>query len=499
MAFRTYNPRKSRVSNISIPIASNLVPTQSDRVLDLWRCDDTEVCVDGPVGCTKTVQTVLKIFGLHERYPKFQSLIVRSEAKTLHTTILPQIFNKVLRYPISSKKNPFKLYGGENRASHIDFNNGGRMTFGGMDDSGKILGSEYDLIFYNQVERELKQKNWEDLIGRGLEGRAGNWPHWKYGYDRPRFQIIGDANPSAPTHWLKSREDLDQIRFISFKHEDNPLYYYNGVWTERGLRTVAELEKRYTGYMKERMVYGRWKSAEGVVYPMFKPEVEVEVFGSKRKFPFHVKYVDRGDIPAGWKWFCSIDYGSVNAMCCQLWACHPNYERHIMFREIYHTGLTPKTFIPMIQKMLSEAQVPYVEVMFTDHDASHNQDLRDAGFSIREADKDILSGLELVKDWLSKEYIIKDLPYTEPAIIFNSNSLAHPMDSNLFGKAHKTIDEFGLYAYREEDDRKGDDTDEKPKPMWDHGMDTVRYYLKGVMAYVPYQRVSEIAHFPGIK
>ena len=196
--------RRGAIEQIKIPIARNLMATQSENALSLWRADDTEICVDGPVGCTKTVYAMLKILGLHERYPGFQSLVVRSEAKTLHTTIIPQLFNKIFRYHVKSKRNPFSLYGGENRASHITFDNGGKMTFGGMDDSGKILGSEYDLIFYNQCERETKQKNWQDLIGRGLEGRAGNWPHWEYGFARPRFQIIADANPSAPTHWLKA-------------------------------------------------------------------------------------------------------------------------------------------------------------------------------------------------------------------------------------------------------------------------------------------------------
>lgn len=473
-------------SVINIPISESLLPTQSSRVLDLWRADDVELCVDGPVGCSKTVQVMLKILALHERYSGFQSLVVRAEAKTLHTTIVPQLFNKIFRYHVKSSRNPFKLYGGVNRASHIDFDNGGRMTFGGMDDSGKILGSEYDLIFYNQAEREKLQKNWEDLIGRGLEGRAGNWPHWELGYSRPRFQIIADANPSAPTHWLKIREGLGQIRFISFRHEDNPLYYYDGDWTERGSATVSGLEGRYTGYMKERMVYGRWVSAEGIVYTMFRSDVD----GTG----YHVRYVERDEIGEHWRWYCSIDYGSVNAMCCQLWAMSPDRSRHIMYREIYHTALTPRTFIPMIRRMLSGAGVSRVCTMYTDHNASHNQDLREAGFHVTEADKDVLNGIELVKDWLSRSYIGSD-NVERPCLVFNKNALSHPPDPKLRGKPGCTVDEFPLYSYKEESDRKGDESDEKPRSMWDHGMDPLRYYLKGVSNYVPYTLVSGHANF----
>lgn len=477
-----------------IPIAPALVPTQSERVLDLWHAEDTELCVDGPVGCTKTVQIILKMFALHERYPNFQSLVVRSEAKTLHTTITPQIFNKILRYPVKSKKNPFVLYGGKNRASHIEFENGGRMTFGGMDDSGKILGSEYDFIFYNQAERERYERNWQDLIGRGLEGRAGNWPSVDGGYDRPRFQIVADANPSAPTHWLKAREDSEQLRFISFKHEDNPLYFYDGVMTERGERTISELEKRYIGYMRDRYVYGLWVAASGLVYVMFKPKVEIEEHGVKRKITHHVRYVHREEIGDDWSWFGSVDYGNVHAMCCQLWAMSPDRKRHILYKEIYHTELTPRTFIPMIEKMVAEVGVK-LKTVFTDHDASHNDDMRFAGFHVTEADKDIISGIALVKDWLSREYDKPGLLHPEPAVIFHSNSLFHPPDPNLYGKPQRTIDEFPLYAYREEADRKGDESDEKPDKAWDDGMDPTRYYFKGVEKYVPHQMVSSHANF----
>ena len=482
---------------LTIPIATNLVPTQSPRVLDLWRADDTELCVDGPVGCTKTVQIMLKILALHEQYPNFQSLVVRSEAKTLHTTIIPQLFTKIFRYHVKSKRNPFRLYGGENRAAHLDFDNGGRMVFGGMDDSGKILGSEYDLIFYNQCERERHQKNWEDLIGRGLEGRAGNWPHPEYGYSRPRFQIIADANPSAPSHWLKAREVMKQIRFISFKHEDNPLYYYDDAWTERGLRTRAELERRYTGYMRDRYVYGIWRAAEGIVYPMFKPEVEVDVIGGKKRMPHHVRYVHRNEIGSNWQWYMSIDYGNVRAMCCQLWAASPDRKKHIMYREIYRTKLTPKRFIPLIEDMCKDVGVK-PKAVFTDHDASHNQDMRDAGFNVKEAEKNVIDGVALVKDWLAKEYDDKSLLHPEPAVVFHSNALFHHPDPELFGRPQTTVAEFPLYSYKEEGDRKGDETDEKPIKRWDEGVDATRYYLKGVTSYRTPVMISGHANFRNI-
>lgn len=459
-----------------IPLATNILPTQSDTVKDLYTSHDFEVLIDGPVNCAKSFQIVCYILALHERYPNFQSLIVRAEQKTLHTTVVPQLFNKILRYHPKSPKNPFKLYGGVNRAVHLDFNNGGRMTFGGMDDSGKILGSEYDLIFYNQVERDKKESNWTDLIGRCLEGRAGNWPG-PNGY--PMARIIGDANPSGPAHWLMKRKALNQLRFLSFTHKDNPLFFYNGVETERGRRTLAQLKLRYTGYMLARMVYGEWVAASGIVYTMF-----------NRKS--HVKPLKRHDIPRSWEWFLSLDYGHVHATCCQLWASSPEGLKHKMFKEIYHSGLLVSELVQMMKKMSFGYNI---KTTFADHDSEHNEQLKRAGFHVTNADKDKVLGIDICREMLFRGYNEDDPAASDCDVIFNRDSLVHPPDRELFGKPQRTIDEFGLYAYKEEEKQKGDETDEEPVKAYDDGMDTMKYYFKTRNNWRPYIRIQGSASF----
>lgn len=462
---------------IRIPLATNILPTQSDNVLDLWTSKDFEILVDGPVNCAKSFHIMLYILRLHERYPNFQSLVVRNEQKTLHTTIVPQLFNKILRYHPKSSRNPFNLYGGVNRAIHLDFDNGGRMTFGGMDDSGKILGSEYDLIFYNQVEREPKEKNWTDLIGRCSEGRGGNWPG-PDGY--PIGRIIGDANPSGPSHWLMNRKRLDQIRFISFRHHDNPLFFYNGEETPYGKRAIADLKKRYSGYQLARMVYGEWVAASGIVYDMFHKKA-------------HVKLVRRGDIPNSYEWFVAIDFGSVHASCVQLWASAPDGSKHIMFKEIYHSGLIIEELCRMTKILLNGVKP---KAIYADHNAHHIERMKREGFMVTEADKrDKLEGIDLCKEMMLRGYNEEKPGESNCEVIFNRNSLIHPPDKELFGAPAKTIDEFGLYAYKEEDDRRGDETDEEPVKKFDNGMDTFRYYMKGRNNYRPYIMISGSANF----
>ena len=82
-----------------------------------------------------------------------------------------------------------------------------------------------------------------------------------------------------------------------------------------------------------------------------------------------------------------------------------------------------------------------------------------------------------------------------PAVVFNSNSLCHPPDRELFGMAGRTSDEFALFSYRSEDELRFNDTDEKPKDGHDHGMDPMRYYFMGVMNYMHYVPIGTHANF----
>ena len=453
------------IRSMRIPFKDNLIAMQSETVLDFFSCRDTEVLVSGPRNCAKSMAMWLRTLALHEKHPRLQSVVVRAEMKSISDTVIPQLFNKVFKYPPGSRKNPFELYGGINRPQHIQFSNGGRMTFGGMDDPGKVLGGEYDLIIYNQPERERREKAWLDLIGCGEGGRGGNW----IVDGEPFFQIMGDANPDAKTHWLMGRVAQEMMRHIKFTHRDNPLLFYDGDWTTQGVNTREGLKKRFTGYMLRRMVYGEWCAAEGVVYNMF---------NNKELGLNHLKPVKRIDIPDYWKWYMSIDYGSNNPSVCQLWACDPNAQKHILFREAYMTGLHITQFLPYIQGTVGDESV---QTIFGDHDSGHNDYLRDQGYHVTDAQKKNMKliGIDKCKELLSEQ----------DRVIINSNSLWHGPDPELDGKAQCTADEFPLYSYKEEDRKKGDHTDEEPLKKWDHGMDAFRNYVVGVENYVPYEFV----------
>ncbi len=81
--------------------------------------------------------------------------------------------------------------------------------------------------------------------------------------------LLGTTNPDRPTHWLmrdyiKRSEELDLLT-IKYLIDDNtflPPDY------------IEKIKKEYVGVFYERFILGRWKAADGVVYPLFANDPE---------------------------------------------------------------------------------------------------------------------------------------------------------------------------------------------------------------------------------
>ena len=76
----------------------------------------------------------------------------------------------------------------------------------------------------------------------------------------PGATAVMCCNPAGPKHSVKTKfiDTPDAAMHISFELSDNPTLtesYING------------LLRRYTGAMRERMVYGRWAASMGLIYP----------------------------------------------------------------------------------------------------------------------------------------------------------------------------------------------------------------------------------------
>lgn len=238
---------------------------------------DPEMVISGPSETGKTWAALWYVDHFLRSYPGAQGALVRKIRKT----IAPTVLRTYLRIQ-ALHRDPATAYGGNN-PEWYDYPNGARLWIGGMDDPGKVLSGERDIIYANQAE-ELDEADWETLTTRAT-GRGSVAPY---------TTVIGDCNPGPADHWIIRRRDSGALTFLESKHEDNPsLYDDAGAITVQGERTMTVLDK-LTGVRYLRLRKGLWVGAEGQYFDQLDEALHI------RPAP------DR----ALWRhWWLSLDYG----------------------------------------------------------------------------------------------------------------------------------------------------------------------------------------------
>lgn len=395
---------------------------------DLWLCKQHEVILSGPAETGKTRAALEKLDALAWKYAGAQLAIVRKTYKSMPGSVLQTFEDKVL-----GPDTPVTAYGGQ-KPEWYDYPNGSRIWVGGMDNPAKVLSSERDFIYINQVE-ELTLDEWETLNTRAT-GRAGNAPY---------SQVFGDCNPGHRSHWILERAREGKLTLLHSRHEDNPTLFdpETGEITEQGRRTMAVLDT-LSGVRYQRLRLGKWVSAEGQIYTDYDPAVHV---------------IPRFDIPPDWRRFRVIDFGLTHPFVCGFWAVDED-ERLYLDREIYMTGRTVATHARQINELSAGK---YFETTVCDHDAEDRATLRENGIPNIAARKDVSQGIGKVQDRLKKQ------ADGRPRIFFFSDALVEiDQGLKLNRKPYQTIDEFDGYIW-------ANSTKEQPVKADDHGMDMVRY------------------------
>jgi phage terminase large subunit len=389
--------------------------------------------LSGPSETGKTYSCLQKLNALSWKYPGAQSVVIRKTLASIYTTVL-KTFRNVL-----GQSTPVRPYGGE-KPEWLDYPNGSRVYFAGMDNPNKALSSERDFIYVNQAE-ELVLDDWETLTTR-CTGRAANAPY---------SQIFGDCNPGPPTHWIKHRPSLT---FFESRHEDNPtLFDDDGKITNRGVKTLAILD-RLTGVRKERLRHGRWVQVEGVVYEGWDRAVHL---------------VEPFEIPAHWRRFRAIDFGFTNPFVCHWW-CLDGDARAFLYREIYQTGRIVADHAKQIIKLSGGERI---EATLADHDREDRETLHRAGVFTVAANKAITLGIQAIQDRL------RPAGDQRPRLYVMSDALVE-RDPELAEKKLPccTADEFEVYVWPKGQD--GKSVKEIPVDKDNHGMDAMRYFTMHV-------------------
>lgn len=403
----------------------------------LWSDHRDEVLLSGPAGTGKSRACLEKIHAACLRWPGARALIVRKTRESLTETALVTWEEKVLpaQSPIASGSRR------SHRQSYL-YPNGSVVVVGGLDRPGKVMSTEYDLI-YIQEAIELFEDDWESLTTRLRNGVV------------PFQQLIADTNPDRPTHWLKLRVDRGATAILESRHEDNPLLWDRDTndWTEIGRTYIGKLD-RLTGARKPRLRHGKWVQAEGVVYDDWDRQIHI---------------VDPFEIPASWRRIRAIDFGYANPFVC-LWIAIDDDCRIYVYREIYFTKRTVKVHAKQINELSSGETY---EFSVSDHDAEDRATLLENGIATIAARKEVNPGIEKVQERL------KDAGDGRTRLYVFRNCLIE-RDPGLSDakKPCSILEEFDSYSWPKTPDGKAHK--ELPEKLNDHAMDALRYAAMAV-------------------
>lgn len=400
----------------------------------------SEVLLSGPAGTGKSRACLEKLHAMMLANPGARGLIIRKTQESMKSSALVTYREHVAPEYIAN--GDVEWYGGSTQeAAQYRYGNGSSITVGGMDKATKIMSTEYD-VAYVQEAIELTEDDWEAITTRLRNGQISFQ------------QLIADTNPSVPQHWLKQRCDRGSTLMLHSRHEDNPTLFQDGVLTPRGEAYIGTLDA-LTGVRKERLRYGRWVAAEGLVYEEYDPAIHL-------KDPME-------DPPWEWPRWWVVDFGYRNPAVCQFWAQDPDGRLHL-YREIYQTGLLVED---LAKQMLAAMKTkrgtePWPRAILTDHDLTDRKTLEKAlGRGTKAAKKDVSTGIEAVKKRLR---VGKD---GTPGLYIHRGALLHRDQTlNDAKKPCSTEEEVVGYVW-DTSGTKG--VKEVPLKENDHGMDCVRY------------------------
>jgi Phage terminase large subunit len=380
--------------------------------------------------------------------PGMRGLVVRKTAVSLASTALVTFREIVAKEALEAGE--LKFYNGSRtEAASYKYGNGSSITIGGMDKATRIMSSEYDVI-YAQEATELTLDDWEAMTTRLRNGKVSFQ------------QLMADCNPGPPHHWLKHRADSGSAQMIYCRHEDNPRLFSDGTWTAEGQRYVAVLDK-LTGVRRERLRFGRWAAAEGLVYEGFDPAVHLSTRFNRSSLP-----------PADWPRYLSVDFGFTNPFVAQWWCEDPD-GRLYMYREVYRTQGLVEDHAAQIARLCKtpHGQEPPFTAVICDHDAEDRATLeRKLGVTTTSAHKAVSEGIQAVAERL------KPAGDGKPRLFICKDALAERdplLDAER--KPCCTEDEMPEYVWDATAAAGSQNKREQPLKKNDHGMDAMRYLV----------------------
>lgn len=301
------------------------------------------------------------------------------------------------------------------------------LISGGAKDGDEkyIKGNTYGMAYVTEAN-ECHSKFIKEVFDRTLSSS-----------DR---KIFHDLNPKSPKHWYYT----EVIEFHLKKQQKNNEYGYNyGHFTiadnlsidNKKLRSVLNTYQKGTVWY-DRDILGLRKTAEGLIYDFGEENITDE-------------------IPKNGEYFVSVDYGTLNPFSAGLWCVLG--DKAIRTKEFYYNGRekgtqkTDEEYADEIDELTKGLKIK--RIIVDPSAASFKATLRKRGYSVQDANNDVIDGIRNVSTSLKGGNI----------------------------KIHRScvdcIAEFGLYRW---DEKSTKDTVVKEN---DHAMDEVRYFCNTILKY----------------
>lgn len=412
---------------------------------DLYQSTDDEVLISGAAGTGKSVGALLKLHLNRLDYPNSRGLILRKTHASLTASTLVTFRKKVAAEHIL--RGGMYFYGGSaQEPPAFRYKNGSEIVVGGLDRPSRLLSTEYDEALVDEAT-ETTAEDIDTIITRLRNGMM------------PYQQLVMATNPGAPTHHLKQRVDAGRARILYSIHEDNPRMHDGRDWTPYGLAYLAKLES-LTGARYQRMRWGKWVAAEGLVYEDWDPAIHL---------------VDK--LPAGseqWtRWWC-VDFGYSNPFVLQCWAEDPD-GRLWLYREIYMSKRLVEDHAKKILSLVCDSRGAWREprpaAIICDHDAEDRATLeRHLDMSTKAAHKSVTDGVQAVQARLRVQ------PDGLPRLLVVDGCLVE-LDRELADAKKPTCFQDEISGYVWPDEGKNQDKRENPVKQDDHAMDDMRYMV----------------------
>lgn len=410
---------------------------------EAMRRKDNEILLSGAAGTGKSVAALMKIHLACLSVPRVRALIVRKTHSSLTASTLVTFRQKVAADALAA--GVVNFYGGSaQEPASFRYANGSVIVVGGLDRASRLLSTEYDLCFVDEAI-EATAEDLDTIVTRLRNGRLS--------YQ----QLILATNPGPPTHHLKKRAEAGRCFMLYSRHEDNLRLYQDGVWTEYGKSYLARLDS-LTGARYERMRWGKWVAAEGIIYDAWEEAVH-----TVEPFP----------IPEAWTRWISVDFGFTNPFVAQWWA-EDGDGRLYLYREIYRTRRLVEDHAKHMLRLVTDDEGTWTEprprAVIADHDAEDRATLeKHLGLSTTAAKKTVSDGIQHVQSRLRVQ------PDGRPRLFIVRGALVErDAELDAVKKPACTEEEITGYVWAV---KPGGALKEEPVKENDHGMDALRYLV----------------------